>query len=142
MNYQINLTKTITMRVERRKTKTGSFIHKTTRAKISLQVVNFSEISLYSEIFTVGTVNQCWLLFHCSLLLLFTLYYSISSCFDILHSRLAEIDRKPYEIDGNQPEFVMIGLTRRFGFQFLQKLQKQPQNAISRIVGTLMYKSG
>ena len=45
-----------------------------------------------------------------------------SSCFDILHSRLAEIDRKPYEIDGNQPDFVMIGLTQRFGFQFLQKL--------------------
>ena len=54
-------------------------------------------------------------LFHCSLLLLFPLHYSISSCFDILHSRLAEIDRKPYEIDGNQPDFVMIGLTRRFG---------------------------
>ena len=51
-------------------------------------------------------------------------YYSISSCFDILHSRLAEIDRKPYEIDGNQPEFVMIGLTWLFGFQFLQKLKK------------------
>ena len=37
---------------------------------------------------------------------------SISSCFDILHSQLAEIDRKPYEIDGNQPDFVMIGFTR------------------------------
>ena len=49
VNYQINLTKTITVRVERRKTKTGSFIHKmgsfihkTTRAEISLQVVNFA----------------------------------------------------------------------------------------------------
>ena len=42
VNYQINLTKTITMRVERRKTKTGSFIHKTTRAEISLQVVKFA----------------------------------------------------------------------------------------------------
>ena len=37
---------------------------------------------------------------------------SISSSFDILHSRLAEIDGKPYEIDGrpyeidgNQPDF-------------------------------------
>ena len=37
--------------------------------------------------------------------LLFPLHYSISSSFDILHSRLAEIDRKPYEIDGNQPDF-------------------------------------
>ena len=71
-----------------------------------------------------------------------TAHYSISSCFDILHSRLAEIDRKPYEINGNQPDFVMIGLTRRFGFQFQQKLQNQPQNAISIIVGTLMCKSG
>ena len=83
-----------------------------------------SEISSCSEIFPAGTVHQCWLLFHYSLLLLFTLHYSISSCFDIIHSQLAEIDRKPYEIDGNQPDFVMIGLTRRFGFQFLQKLQK------------------
>ena len=124
VNYQINLTKTITMRVERRKTKTRSFIHKTARAAISLQVVNFaySEISSCSKIFIVGTVHQCWLLFHCSLLLLFMLHYSISSCFDILHSRLAKFDRKPYEIDGNQPDFIMIGLTRRFSFQFLQKL--------------------
>ena len=30
---------------------------------------------------------------------------SISSSFDILHSRLAEIDGRPYEIDGNQPDF-------------------------------------
>ena len=33
------------------------------------------------------------------------MHCSISSSFDILHSRLAEIDRKPYEIDGNQPDF-------------------------------------
>ena len=50
--------------------------------------------------------------FHRFLRLLFPLLYSISSSFDILHSRLAEIDRKSYEIDGNQPDFVMIGLTR------------------------------
>ena len=42
VNYQINITKTIIMRVERRKTKMGSFIHKTARAEISLQVVNFA----------------------------------------------------------------------------------------------------
>ena len=46
-------------------------------------------------------------------------HYSISSCFDIIHSRFAEVDKKPYEIDGNQLDFVMIGLTRRFDFQFL-----------------------
>ena len=72
----------------------------------------------------VAKFLHCSSLFHCFLRLLFPLHYSISSCFDILHSWLAEIDRKPYEIDGNQPDFVMIGLTRRFGFQFLQKLQK------------------
>ena len=55
--------------------------------------------------------------FHCSdtvpLLLAATipLLYSIYSSFDLLHSRLAEIDKNTYEIDGNQPDFVMIGLT-------------------------------
>ena len=39
-----------------------------------------------------------------------------------MHSvMIDEIDRKSYEIDGNQPDFVMTGLTRRFGFQFVQK---------------------
>ena len=32
-------------------------------------------------------------------------FFLFSSCFEILHSRLAEIDIRPYEIDGNQPEF-------------------------------------
>ena len=89
-----------------------------------------------SENSSIAKFWHCSSLFHCFLRLLFPLLYSISSSFDILHSRLAEIDRKPYEIDGNQPDFVMIGLTRRFGIQFLQKLQKQPWNAIRRIVGT------
>ena len=121
VNYQTNLTKTITMRVERRKTKNRAV----------------GRVGIFAaEKFATGTVHQCWLLFHCSLLLLFPLHYFISSCFDILHSRLVEIDRKPYEVDGNQPDFVMIGLTRRFGFQFLQKLQKQPRNAIKSIIGT------
>ena len=31
--------------------------------------------------------------------------FLFSSCFEILHFRLAEIDIRPYEIDGNQPEF-------------------------------------
>ena len=85
---------------------------------------------------------HCSSLIHCFIRLLFPLHYSISSSLDILHSQLAEIDKNTYEIDENQPDFVMIGLTRRFGFQFLQNLQKQPRDAIKRIVGTLMCKSG
>ena len=38
----------------------------------------------------------------CSLLFFFFLF---SSFFEILHSRLAEIDIRPYEIDGNQLDF-------------------------------------
>ena len=44
-----------------------------------------------------------WPLFPTSYSLLFL--FLISSCFEILHSRLAEIDIRPYEIDGNQPDF-------------------------------------
>ena len=33
------------------------------------------------------------------------LFFLFSSCFEIIHSRLAEIDIRPYEIDGNQPDF-------------------------------------
>ena len=107
-------------------------------AKISIFAMhsNFHYDSENSSVANFGTVPH-WLLFHCFFLrLLFPLLYSISSSFDILHSQLAEIDRKPYEIDGNQPDFVTIGLTLRFSFQFLQKLQKQPRNAIKTIVGT------
>ena len=32
-------------------------------------------------------------------------FFLFSSCFEILHSQLAEIDIRPYEIDGNQPDF-------------------------------------
>ena len=32
-------------------------------------------------------------------------FFLFSSCFEILHSRLAEIDIRPYEIDRNQPDF-------------------------------------
>ena len=106
---------------------------------VIVKIENFAMHSNFpydSENSSVAKFWHCSSLFHCFLRLLFPLLYSISSSFDILHSRLAEIDRKPYEIDGNQPDFVMVGLTRRFGFQFLQKLQKQPCNAIRRIVGT------
>ena len=34
------------------------------------------------------------------------IFFLFSSCFEILHSRLAEIDIRPYEIDGNQPDFA------------------------------------
>ena len=64
------------------------------------------------------TVPLCWilrLLFHWPLFpascilhpasgnLLF--FFLFSSCFEILHSRLAEIDIRQYKIDGNQPDF-------------------------------------
>ena len=32
-------------------------------------------------------------------------FFLFSSCFEILHSRLAEDERIPYEIDGNQLDF-------------------------------------
>ena len=46
VNYQTNLTKIITMRVESKLTKTGSFVHKNKEQRISLQV----KFSLCSEI--------------------------------------------------------------------------------------------
>ena len=59
----------------------------------------------------LATVPLCWILrllfrwplFPTSYSLLF--FFLFSSCFEILHSRLAEIDIRPYEIDGNQPDF-------------------------------------
>ena len=33
------------------------------------------------------------------------IFFLFSSFFEILHSRLAEVDIRPYEIDGNQPDF-------------------------------------
>ena len=33
------------------------------------------------------------------------IFFLFSSCFEILHYRLVEIDIRPYEIDGNQPDF-------------------------------------
>ena len=56
---------------------------------------NFCYDSENSSVANFGTVSH-WLLFPCFFLrLLFPLLYSISSSFDILHSRLAEIDGKP-----------------------------------------------
>ena len=90
-------------------------------------IAKFPVVAKFSLLALFINVGYCSIAPHC--------YYSISSCFDILHSQLAEIDRKPYEIDGNQPDVVMIGLTRRFVFQFLQKLQKQPWNVITSTLG-------
>ena len=103
VNYQTNLTKTITMRVERRKKKRG---------RLKSWNFHYRRKIRYVANFCYWHCSSSWLLFNCSLLLLFTLHYSISSRFDIPHYRLVKIDRKPYEIDENQPDFVMIGLTR------------------------------
>ena len=40
-----------------------------------------------------------------SCILQLAIFFLFSSCFEIFHSRLAEIDIRPYEIDGNQPDF-------------------------------------
>ena len=80
-------------------------------AKIEIFTMH-SNFCYHSEFSNVAKFWHCSLLFHCFLRLLFPLHYSISSNFDILHSRLAEIDKNTYELDGNQPDFVMIGLTR------------------------------
>ena len=66
-------------------------------AKIEIFAMH-SHFCYDSENSSVPKFWHCSALFHCSLLLLFPLHYSISSFFDILHSRLAEIDSKPYEI--------------------------------------------
>ena len=81
---------------------------------------NFSIIAKFwhSKNFNgIAKISQCRSEIHCSPMLdplfhwpLFPTSYSLlffllfSSCFEILHSRLAEIDIRPYEIDGNQPD--------------------------------------
>ena len=84
---------------------------------------NFSIIAKlwHSEIFAgIAKISLCRSEIHCSPMLdhallfhwpLFPTSYSLLffflffSCFEILLSRLAEIDIRPYEIDGNQPDF-------------------------------------
>ena len=91
------------MRVERRKPKIESFKQKIQEAENFRYGGEFRYITKLQACSKIFSTVHGWLLF--------PLLYSISSSFEILHSRLAEIDRKPYEIDGNQPDFVMIGLT-------------------------------
>ena len=47
-------------------------------------------------------------------------FFLFSSSFEILHSRLAEIDIRPYEIDGNQPDF---------GYDLIDKIISLPIHA-------------
>ena len=98
-----------------------------------------------SENSSVAKFWHCSSFFHCFLRLLFPLLYSIYSRFDILHFRLAKIDRKPYEIDGNQPEFgydwidkiiwlPIPGKTTETASECNQKCNKDPNMSIGLII--------
>ena len=79
------------------------------------------EISLSKRNYGIAKISLCRIKIHCSpmldtaasvplatvpyILQLAIFFFLFSSCFEILHSRLAEIDIRPYEIDGNQPDF-------------------------------------
>ena len=79
-------------------------------AKISLRHSEIHRSPMLDPTATVPLATVPCILHRASGSLLF--FFLISSCFEILHSRLAENDRRPYEIDGNQPTLVMIGLKR------------------------------
>ena len=84
---------------------------------------NFSIIAKlwHSENFAgIAKISLCRSEIHCSpmldptasvplatvpYILQLAIFFLFSSCFEILHSRLTEIDIRPYEIDGNQPDF-------------------------------------
>ena len=53
----------------------------------------------------IAKSSLCYSKIHCSPMLDPAATVPFSSCFEILHSRIAEIDIRPYEIDGNQPDF-------------------------------------
>ena len=74
-------------------------------AKIEIFAMH-SNFRYNSENSNVAKFWHCLLLFHCFLQLLFPLLYSISSSFDILHSRLAEVDRKSYELMEINPSLL------------------------------------
>ena len=78
------------------------------------------KISLYSVIFSVAKSPPVHPVGYCSIAPTATIPFLLALIFFILS--LLKLIKKPYEIDGNQLDFVMIGLTQRFGFQFLQKL--------------------
>ena len=84
---------------------------------------NFSIIAklCHSENFAgIAKISLCRCEIHCSpmldpaasvsfatvpYILQLAIFFLFSSCFEILHSRLAEIDIRQHEIDGNQPDF-------------------------------------
>ena len=72
-------------------------------AKISLRHSEIHRSPMLDPTATVPLATVPCILHPASGSLLF--FFLFSSCFEILHSRLAEIDRRPYEIDGNQPDF-------------------------------------
>ena len=76
---------------------------------VIVKIENFAMHSNFHYDSKNSNVAKCWhcsSMFHCFLRLRIPLLYSISSSFDILHSRLAKIDRKSYEIDGNRPDLL------------------------------------
>ena len=75
-------------------------------AKISLGLRNFRYAIAKCTVLSAGSYGYCSI-GHCSLhpILQLAIFLQFFSCFEILHSWLAEIDMRPYEIDGNQPDF-------------------------------------
>ena len=78
-------------------------------AKISL---GLRKVRYAIAIFIVSYAGSCgyYSIGHCSLhpasyILQLAIFFLFSPSFEILHSRIAEIDIRPYEIDGNQPDF-------------------------------------
>ena len=72
-------------------------------AKISLRHSEIHCSPMLDPAATVPLATVPCILHPASFSLLF--FFLFSSCFEILHSQLAEIDIRPYEIDGNQPVF-------------------------------------
>ena len=72
-------------------------------AKISLCHSEIHHSPMFDPTATVPLAAVPCILHPASGSLLF--FFLFSSCFEILHSQFAEIDIRPYEIDGNQPDF-------------------------------------
>ena len=79
----------------------------------------------------------------CNLLL--AIFLQFSSCFEILHSWLAEIDMRPYEIDGNQADFgydwidtiiwpPIPAKTTKIASECNQKCNRDPNMSIGLII--------
>ena len=84
---------------------------------------------------TVPLATVPYILHPASGSLLFFSYFL--PAFEILHSRLAEIDRRPYGIDGNQPDFGYDWIDMIIWLPIHAKTKKkQPRNAIRSAIGT------